>query len=244
MFYHHDITGAGLPVGTVSLTYDDGPGKDTIALARYLHDEGIRATFFVVGQHVLQSRNALGVLKGLGHLIGNHTYTHAGLVDLVASGGDPVAELTRTDQLIRSYVGETVYFRPPYGSWRSKGKLVLEGSGVSVVANILNSSGRFADYLGPIMWNVTGGDWGFWERAESVNGCLAGYVEEIERLQRGIVLMHDSSETPEFAARNQTFELTKRLVPELRQRGFRFVGLDAVPVVVQSVAAGLFAGPQ
>lgn len=52
MFYHHDINGADLPLGTISLTYDDGPGKDTIQLARYLGDEQVRATFFVVGQHV------------------------------------------------------------------------------------------------------------------------------------------------------------------------------------------------
>lgn len=235
MFYHHDINGAGLPVGSLSLTYDDGPGKDTVALARFLHEEGIRATFFVVGQHVLQFPHVLDAVSDYGHLIGNHTFSHPGLVDLVAAGEDPVAEVAKTDRLIRSYAGETIYFRPPYGSWRPEDDDRTELT--SAAAIILNSSSRFADYLGPIMWDITGGDWGFWERGEPVHNCLASYVEEIERVQRGIVLMHDSSETPAFAARNHTFELTRQLVPELRRRGFRFVGLDAIPDVIQLAEA-------
>ena len=45
------------------------------------------------------------------------------------------------------------------------------------------------------------------------------------------MLMHDSSETPDFAERNQKFDLTRRLAPELKRRGFRFIGLDSVPAV-------------
>lgn len=231
MFYHYDITGADLPDGVLALTYDDGPGKDTVRLARYLSDEDVRATFFVVGQHVSRFPAALETIHVRGHLIGNHTYTHPGIVDLLARGGDVVDELARTNRLIRPYAGEIVYFRPPYGSWRP---LAAEDGGpswFSAAAASLNQSGQFVDYVGPIMWDVTGGDWGFWEREQSVDECLARYLAEIEQAGKGIVLMHDSSETPEFAERNQTFHLTRRLVPELKRRGFRFIGLDGVPAV-------------
>lgn len=231
MFYHHDITGADLPDGVLALTYDDGPGKDTVQLARYLSDEDVHATFFVVGQHVSHFPAALETIHVRGHLIGNHTYSHPGIVDLLARGGDVVEELAKTNRLIRPYAGEMVYFRPHYGSWRPETAEDGERPQFSAAAESLNRSGQFEDYLGPIMWDVTGGDWGFWERKESVDDCLARYLSEIEEAGKGIVLMHDSSETPEFAERNQTFELTRRLVPQLKRRGFRFVGLDGVPAV-------------
>ena len=40
-------TGASLPPGYLSLTYDDGPGYATEPIAAFLEDEGIPATFFV-----------------------------------------------------------------------------------------------------------------------------------------------------------------------------------------------------
>ena len=231
MFHHHDITGADLPDGVLALTYDDGPGKDTVQLARYLSDEDVRATFFVVGRHVSRFPAALETIHVRGHLIGNHTYSHPGIVDLMTRGGNIVDELAKTNRLIRPYAGEMVYFRPPYGSWRPETAEDIETAPFSAAAESLNQCGQFADYLGPIMWDVTGGDWGCWERKESVDNCLVRYLSEIEEAGKGIVLMHDSSETPEFAERNQTFELTRRLVPELKCRGFRFVGLDNVPAV-------------
>jgi peptidoglycan/xylan/chitin deacetylase (PgdA/CDA1 family) len=226
MFYHHDITGAELPSKTLCLTYDDGPGKDTRQLAKYLNAQSIRATFFVVGRHAERFPRTLEAIRAQGHLIGSHTYSHPGIVDLLAAGGNLIEELSKTDRLIRPFASGVIYFRPPYGSWRE-----TNGDGGpfrSAAAALLNDSGRFNAYLGPIMWDVTGGDWGCWERDEPVNACAARYLNEIERVGKGIVLMHDSSEIPEIANRNQTLALTLRLVPELKRRGFSFVRLDAV----------------
>jgi peptidoglycan/xylan/chitin deacetylase (PgdA/CDA1 family) len=231
MFYHHDINGADLPDGTVCLTYDDGPGEHTIELARYLNEQNVQAAFFVVGAHAARRSDALQALHAQGHLIGNHTYTHAGLVNLLAAGGDAVWELAQTDALIRPFAADAIFFRPPYGSWRPEQADDADGAGYSAAAEALNHSGRLADYIGPVMWDVTGGDWGCWERREPVEDAVRRYLGEIERVRRGIVLMHDSSETPEFARRNQTFELTKRLVPELKRRGYRFIGLKSIPAI-------------
>src|SRR5262245_56871277 len=56
MFFHRDIKGDRLPRGTVCFTYDDGPGvtegdgpgPNTLELGRYLFEQEIAATFFVV----------------------------------------------------------------------------------------------------------------------------------------------------------------------------------------------------
>ncbi len=109
MFFHQDVKADRLPRGTVCLTYDDGPGETdgdgpgphTRELGRYLHEEKIRAAFFVVGRHVESFRDSISALHAWGHLIGNHTYSHPGLVALAEADGDVVGEVERTEALLR-----------------------------------------------------------------------------------------------------------------------------------------------
>ena len=50
-----------------------------------------------------------------GHLIGNHTHTHAALTTLSAK--QVVAEVERTDEMLEGLVPQnSLYFRPPFGS--------------------------------------------------------------------------------------------------------------------------------
>src|SRR6516162_7036953 len=129
MFFHRDIKGDRLPRGTVCFTYDDGPGltesdgpgPHTLELGRYLFEEQVPATLFVIGSHAEAHRDVLANLREWGHLIGNHTYSHPGLVTLALAGGDVIGELAKTDAVIRPYVsGDVVFFRAPYGNWREK----------------------------------------------------------------------------------------------------------------------------
>src|SRR5262245_46285915 len=131
MLVHHDLRGTSLPVGTVCLTYDDGPGETTgdgpgprtTELGRFLFERGIRAAFFVVGRHAEQYPETLVRLRDWGHLIGNHTYSHPGLVDLAHRGGDVVGEIDRAHEVIAAITGQApTMLRPPYGSWREQSR--------------------------------------------------------------------------------------------------------------------------
>lgn len=118
MLLDHDINGAELPPGTLCLTYDDGPGPFTRELGRYLFEQSIPAAFFVIGRLAQRNRHLLGELRDWGHRIGNHTWSHPGLVQLASTGGDVVAEVVRTDEVIRPFASGPLMIRPPYGSWR------------------------------------------------------------------------------------------------------------------------------
>lgn len=241
MFFDLDIKGNLLPPKTVCLTYDDGPGEtegsgpgpQTRQLGRYLFEQGIAATFFVVGRHVEAHPGLLPQLQAWGHLIGNHTYSHPGLVALATAGGNVVGEIARTDELIRDTVlSSSTFLRAPYGNWRQK---VSPESDLdrrsSIVAEILNGSGRFPHYVGPINWDVSALDWEFWRRGDSAEQCAWACLQKIERLGQGIILMHDSSEDETVRANHRTEAATRVLVAALKLQGYDFVRLDAIPQV-------------
>ena len=91
MFATEPITGAALPDGSLVLTYDDGPGPNTLPVAEYLSGMGIEATFFIVGEFAEKRPDVLARVRALGHRLGNHTWTHdtSGLTGQLERGGDP-----------------------------------------------------------------------------------------------------------------------------------------------------------
>jgi peptidoglycan/xylan/chitin deacetylase (PgdA/CDA1 family) len=249
MFFDQDIKGDRLPPGTLCLTYDDGPGETpgdsdgpgprTSELGRYLHDQGIAATFFVIGRHAEAHRETLARLRDWGHLVGNHTYSHPGLVPFARQGGDVVEELARTDAIIRGFVtSNRMFFRAPYGNWRDIDPETGKDMPNSIVADALNRCGQFPDYVGPINWDIVASDWEFWRRGRSAEACAGAYLNEIRRVGRGIVLMHDSSEQEEMRAGNRAMQATALMVPMLKDWGFCFVRLDEVPEVRSAMASG------
>lgn len=245
MFFDRDLKGNRLPLRTLCLTYDDGPGEvggdgpgpHTLQLGRYLFEQGIRAAFFVVGRHAESRTDILAALKAWGHLVANHTYSHPGLVALATAGGDVVGEVARTHAIIRDHVADrVVFFRAPYGNWRQKrGPDNPEDMATSVVAEILNRSAELRNYVGPVNWDISAADYDYWKRGASARACAQAFLKKIARLRRGIVLMHDSSEEQAVRGNNRALQTTRLLVPALQGQGYRFIGLDAIPQLRSAV---------
>jgi len=214
------ITGADLSDGQLVLTYDDGPGPNSLSVAEYLSDQGIEATFFVVGESFEKLPDVPGRVRALGHRLGNHTWTHevGGLTAQLARGGDIVDELMRTAALLSGE--EALAFRPPWGFWNQQ------------VAATLNADDILSPgHVGPFNWTIDCKDWAGWRDGDDPTAVAARYRVEASRAKKGIVLMHDyTADVPEIAARNRSAELTRALVPMLIADGFRFVPLAAVPI--------------
>ena len=222
------LTGRALPTGTLCLTYDDGPGETdgdgagprTLPLAAYLADEGIRAAFFMTGRHVEQMAQAPAAVRALGHIVGNHTYSHPNLARLVRAGGDAAAEVSATDALIADGGDAAVYFRPPYGEWSP-----------AVAAQLNDAAHPTQRHVGPVGWDVDCSDWELWQDRVGAGEAAEIFLTAIEAAGRGIVLMHDSTADSEFIKQgNAAYPTTRLLVPELLRRGYTFVGLDEVPL--------------
>ncbi|HET9899052.1 MAG TPA: alpha/beta fold hydrolase [Streptosporangiaceae bacterium] len=197
-----------LPPKCVALTYDDGPGPRTAELARLLRDEGVPGTFFVLGESIEKHGAALEAIRDCGHVIGLHADRHYRF----KSAGQAAGELRRCAERIGAPLGETPWFRPPYG----------EGDW------------PVAGFAGPVGWHAQGRDWDVtYRRGQTVQGCVDSIADGIIRNEGGIVLLHDFAPATEFgpAGLSETdldlrvIEITKSLVERLRGAGFSFVAL-------------------
>ena len=101
----------------IALTFDDGPHPVlTEKLMAVLKQEGVPATFFVVGKMAVRYPDIVRDMAREGHEVANHTFTHPNLSHVNA--GTLLNELGQTRQVIRRLTGrDTVFFRPPGGDY-------------------------------------------------------------------------------------------------------------------------------
>ncbi len=106
------------PAGSrrIALTFDDGPsGSTTGKVLDILRENGVAATFFVLGEMVEKHPGLLRRIIGEGHEVGNHSYSHRDMRKLDAP--EIREEIRKTQELIERYGGVSPrIFRPPYGN--------------------------------------------------------------------------------------------------------------------------------
>jgi len=227
-----DLRGLSLPMKTLALTFDDGPGARTAELSAYLKSEGIRAAFFVNGKNVTNPAQ-LATLAADGHLVANHTQSHRSITG--RSTGTPretdaelLAEIGQTDALVAPLAGGRLLFRAPYGDFDAKAAAVVDGSPLQ-------------SYVGDVGWDIgdhmgaaQAADWDCWSpgadgKVLSPQACADLYAKEIDAVGHGIVLMHDPYFIGNDPQKGGTVDMVKILVPVLKQRGYAFARVDAVP---------------
>lgn len=186
--------------GEIALTFDDGPGKDTLSLLEMLETLDVKATFFVCGRNVERRPEVARSIATASHAIGNHTYTHPLLT--VCPPARVRRELARTQAVIREATGvAATLFRPPYG-WRSP-----------VLRELLPEFGLTA-----VHWTVIGNDWK--RDASAIASRVLGKAGD-----GAIVCLHDAHPSDPAADRSETLKAVRQIVPRIRDRGYRFVRL-------------------
>ena len=168
----------------VALTFDDGPHPVyTEKLLDGLKKRGVKATFFVTGEHAELHPEIIKRMYDEGHLIGNHTYSHIQLTE--ANREQFKDELIQTNEILHDITGDEIqYVRPPYGSWDKKFETDLN--------------------MFPVLWNVDPLDWCTANTSRVANTVL-GEVSDND-----IILLHDYYDTSVEAALIVVDELTKK----------------------------------
>lgn len=103
----------------IALTFDDGilAPEQTQQILDILEHYCVPATFFCIGKNIQSSsqQTLLQQIHQAGHLVGNHSFSHANLFDFYGSKRI-IEEIQQTDRLIYNLIGlHPLFFRPPYG---------------------------------------------------------------------------------------------------------------------------------
>lgn len=187
--------GLGQPV--VALTFDDGPSVYTPAILRILRSRGVKATFFVIGRHLVRLPRVTQAAFAEGHTIGNHSFNHPAMGRL--SWDEVVRELRATSALIESVTGtRTAWFRPPRRS----------------LSDTLFSAAR-QEGLRVVLWDVDPQDWRQPGSAFIIDNVLSSVRSG------SVVLLHDGG-----GNRAQTVRALPTIIDVLQARGYVLVPLD------------------
>jgi peptidoglycan-N-acetylglucosamine deacetylase len=188
---------AGSDPDEFALTYDDGPNDAcTEAILEMLSLYEVQATFFVIGKFARERVGLIRRIREAGHVVGNHTWSHAML--LFQSPSKVREELSATSAALEDALGEKVeYFRPPHGARRP---------------DVL----RAARELGmvPVLWNAMGYDW----KPTTAERVLKNLDRGIQRnRRRGVgsnLLMHDGGQAGIGQDRWHTVKATAALLEQ------------------------------
>jgi peptidoglycan/xylan/chitin deacetylase (PgdA/CDA1 family) len=186
------------PAGrAVALTFDDGPGPQTMAIVDELRRLHAHATFFVVGSMAAARPAVVQATARAGMQIANHTWSHPAMPPLSLPAQR--LQIDSTNSILRHITGRRPrFFRPP--NWRI-------GSRTAGVVH--------AEHMVAVLRTVDTRDW-----------TLPGTREIVHKALRvkpgGIVAMHDAG----GYTRAQTVAAIPAIVRGLRRRHLRLVTVD------------------
>ena len=185
------VTVTGTPDKVVALTFDDSICLNTQRQLDLLNMYGIKATFFINTNNILNNATNTAILRALaasGMEIGNHTHSHVKIPQV----GVTVAqrEIATADSIIEQITGSRpALIRPPYGA--------------------MSAAMAKAETRPFINWTIDTRDWSN-HNASKIYSIVMGSIKDHD-----IILMHQHV--------TQSTEALKKIIPELLQKGYRFV---------------------
>ena len=179
---------------SIALTIDDGPDPVyTPQILRLLHQYRVTATFSMIGVRVAAHPHLARAVAKAGHLIANHTWTHANLTGAPAQRVR--SELTRASDAIHAATGaRPALFRAPYGAWTAA--VIRQCEQMKMI---------------PMDWSVDPRDW--------AKPGVRRIVRRIMTQTRpgSIILEHDGG-----GNRSQTVAALRIVLPQLLDEGYHF----------------------
>ncbi|MFN8110893.1 MAG: polysaccharide deacetylase family protein [Thermoleophilia bacterium] len=187
-----------------ALTFDDGPGPSTSDVLDALAQEGVRATFFVLGRQARTHPELVARMHREGHQVASHGDDHGILV--FRGPGYVAGQLRRTERAVADAAGPDALsrlFRAPHG------------------------------FRGPATWptvramgyRMAGWTAGVWDSAEPGTQVI------VERCRSAltpgaVILLHDADGWAPGKGRDQTAQAIPGICAAARDAGLRLVRMD------------------
>ena len=194
-------------IGTIYLTFDDGPSNNTSKILDILKQEDIKATFFLVNFN--SSYNpAVKRIYDERHSIGIHSYTHNYKL-IYSSVSAYFDDLNKMNDKIKTITGsDTKLLRFPGGSSNTISSF-NKGIMTTLVKEVTNAGYHYFD------WNVDSSD------AWSARNSNDVYNNVVNNLKKGtnIVLMHDLS------SNEKTVNALEKIIKDAKEKGYTFANI-------------------
>ena len=199
----------------VYLTFDDGPSKNTETVLDVLKENGVHATFFLIGSSITEEKTE--IVKRIiseGNMIGIHTYSHK-QNEIYASVNSYLEDFKKAYDKIYEVTGiQAKIFRFPWGSANNAlGKIDKQ-----VIAILEKEGFQYYD------WNVSAEDSVGTPTAESI---LKNIKKDYNKYNEAVVLMHDS------AVNRLTAQMLPQIIKLFKDEGYEFDTLDHMEVPYQ-----------
>ncbi len=183
---------------TAFLTFDDGTSGNTNQILNILKENNIKATFFVVGTQIENSKAGQEAIKRIveeGHVLAIHAYEHE-YSKIYTSKEAYFEDFDKITALLKEMTGYTPKIvRLPSGTATARSFCERYGGSTDVYYDIVSE--LYARGYTVIDWNVDTEDWntatgvsGIIDRA--VSGAKARLSKEYKA---AVILMHDTADT-------------------------------------------------
>ena len=211
-----ELTAEVRKTGVIYLTFDDGPSPRTGEILDVLKEKDVKATFFVIGSNDPNSEALLRRIVEEGHTLAMHSYSH-NYAKIYSSVEHYLEDMYHIFTQIRDTTGVApTLFRFPGGSINGYNNGIYQ----ELIAEMLRRG------FVPFDWNISSED-------AATNGLVpaetmvTNVVTSAEKVQRGIVLMHDS------APKTTTVQALGPMIDGLRESGFELEALtpEIMPVL-------------
>jgi peptidoglycan/xylan/chitin deacetylase (PgdA/CDA1 family) len=193
----------------VVLTFDDGPWPiNTAAVLKTLADECTTGIFFPIGKHATYYPEILKQVAGAGHTVGSHTWSHANLNNKKLTEDQRKEEIEKGFSAVKWALGNAPapFFRFP----------------------ALQHPPEMVTYLGERNIGIFSCDLDSFDfKASKSQTVVDSVMKKVEKLGKGIILMHDFQK--------HTAEALPDLLHKLKAGGYKVVKMIA-KAPVQTIA--------
>ena len=190
----------------VAFTFDDGPDSElTGQIAKVFEDNNGRATFFNIGNNLINNIETVAQLLNAGHEIGNHSMSHSRLPDY-ESDADIINDIVGFQDLYKSTFNYTPkLFRAPFLDYGQ----IREGDEVTPLKD---------DRVGGVLTteDLIAVNASLYANDASADQTAANIIDKIESdIKNGdIILCHE---------RSHTLEAIQSIIPALKAQGYKFI---------------------
>ncbi|HSU80675.1 MAG TPA: polysaccharide deacetylase family protein [Candidatus Angelobacter sp.] len=181
----------------IALTFDDGPNITyTPEILDVLKDYNAKATFFLIGEKMVEHPELVTREVKEGHEIENHTFTHVRITRLPDKAF--LKDVEKAEAEINRYQNDSLHlFRPPGGALNKQ-----------VIDSLIKANYEIVLWS----WHQDTEDW----KRPGANRIARKVINNAHN--GDIVILHDSG-----GNRSQTVKALKTILPTLEKQGYKFV---------------------